>query len=169
MIEINEGGLTFVFPEPCEAAKYDGWEFYQKRFQSTAGVSKAVDMVCVTGRSAWLIEVKDYRVHPRTKPIDLADEVAQKVRDTLAGLAAASANAEEVAEKALAALAVEKQSWRVALHLEQPDPTGSRLRPHAINKADVLQTLRRKLKAVDAQPVVADRQASRAGLPWTVR
>ena len=39
-----------------------------------------------------LIEVKDYRFHPRTKPIPLCDEVALKVRDTLAGLAAARVN-----------------------------------------------------------------------------
>ena len=33
------------------------------------------------------MEVKDYRANRRTKAIDLADEIALKVRDTLAGLA----------------------------------------------------------------------------------
>ena len=33
MIEIEEGDLKFSFPNHCEVAKYDDWEFYRKHFQ----------------------------------------------------------------------------------------------------------------------------------------
>ena len=54
--------------------------------------------------------------------MDLIDELALKVRDTLAGLVAAAANAEDEREKKFAqdALRLELR-WRVALHLEQPE------------------------------------------------
>ena len=42
----------------------------------------------------WLLEIKDYRRSPRTKAIGLADEVALKVRDSLALLVAAAMSAQ---------------------------------------------------------------------------
>ena len=169
MIEIEEGDLTFSFPEYCEASKYDEWSFYRNQFQAVAGGSKAVDMLCIDSDTAWLIEVKDYRRDPRTKVIDLGDEVARKVRDTLAGLAAASAYANSDDERRLARRALAKRRWRVALHLEQSD-VRSRLRPQPFNVADVLSKLRSgKLKAVDAHPVVLGTQPRRLGIPWTVQ
>ena len=89
MTEIEEGDLKFSFPDHCEAGKYDEWSFYRNQFQSVASGSKAVDILCLSDDAAWLIEIKDYRLHPRQKLIDIDDEVASKVRDTLAGLAAA--------------------------------------------------------------------------------
>ena len=167
MTEIQEGKLKFLFPDNCEAAKYDNWDFYRKFFQSIVSGTKAVDILCIAQDASWLIEVKDYRHHPRTKPIDLDDEVARKVRDTLSGLAAASANAQDGGERRLATRALAKQRWRVALHLEQQP--GSTLRPQAINSADVLQKLRRRLRAIDAQPLVLNRQTPGSAEPWTVQ
>ena len=169
MTEIEEGGLRFSFPDPCEAGKYDDWAFYREQFQSVAGSSKAVDIVCVADAAAWLIEVKDYRRHPRTKPSDLDVELAGKVRDTLAGLAAASANANCQEERALARRALAKHRWRVVLHLEQPR-VPSRLRPRPVDVASVLTKMRgRKLKAVDSHPLVLDRGTHRSDIPWTVQ
>ena len=34
MMEIEEGDLTFSFPDRCEAGKYDNWSFYRNQFQS---------------------------------------------------------------------------------------------------------------------------------------
>ncbi len=167
MTEIQEGQLRFVFPDHCEAAKYDAWEFYRKSFQSIASGTKAVDIICISQDTSWLIEVKDYRHHPRTKPIDLDDEIARKVRDTLSGLAAASANAQDSGERVLATRALTKQRWRVALHIEQQP--GSKLRPQPINRADVLQKLRRRLKAIDAQPLVVDGPKFGSDEPWIVQ
>ena len=85
MTTITEGALTFSFPAGCQASKYDDWSFYSNQFQPVANGCKAIDILCVEGNVSWLIEVKDYRWHPRTKAIDIAGELATKVRDTLAG------------------------------------------------------------------------------------
>ena len=168
MTEIEEGDLTFSFPDHCEAGRYDGWAFYRNQFQAVAGGSKAVDILCIADGVAWLVEIKDYRRHWRTKSTDLCDEVATKVRDTLSGLAAASANANDADEKALARPALSMRR-RVALHLEQPN-VASRLRPRAIDPASMKSMLRKGLlKAIDAHPAVGDRQRPPPGIPWTVR
>ena len=128
MPPITEGRLTFGFPDGWRAAKFDEWSFYRNQFQKVGNVSiscsdqkcegelrcvkcgktrvagiKAIDILAVeTGSQCWLIEIKDYRREPRTKTIDLADEVALKVRDTLAALVAAQVNANDADEKAMA-------------------------------------------------------------------
>ena len=61
MTEIEEGDLTFSFPDQCQATKYDKWVFYRNQFQPVAGSSKAVDMLCLANDAVWLIEIKDYR------------------------------------------------------------------------------------------------------------
>ena len=167
MMEIREGSLTFLFPDHCRAGKYDDWSFYRSQFRSVAGGSKAVDILCLEDGVAWLVEIKDYREHPRTKSIALCDEMAIKVRDTLSGLAAASANANDAGEQALARRALARRRWRVALHLEQPN-VASRLRPRAIDPASMKSKLRKGLKAIDAHPAIVDRQRSHS-VPWTVQ
>ena len=168
MIEIEEGDLKFSFPDHCEVGKYDRWSFYRNQFHSVAGGSKAVDILCLTEDAAWLVEIKDYRQHPRVKSTDLGDEIATKVRDTLSGLAAASANANDDEERTFARRMLAKHRWRVALYLEQPH-VRSRLRPKPFNVADVAFKLRGQLKPVDAHPLVLDRHTARADIPWTVQ
>lgn len=168
MTTIVEGDLTFDFPCNSEAGKYDEWAFYRNQFQPIANGSKAVDILCVEDDSAWLIEIKDYRNHPRTRVIDLADEVAIKVRDTLAGLATAAKSAYDPNERKLAKQALRKSRWRVVLHLEQRT-CPHRLWPKPIDVAKLLQDFRKKrLKAVDAHPIICDQDTCH-GLPWTVR
>ena len=168
MNEIKEGDLKFSFPDCCEVGQYDQWSFYRNQFQSVAGESKAVDILCLAEDAAWLVEIKDYRQHPREKSTDLGDEIATKVRDTLSGLAAASANANDDEERTLARRMLAKRRWRVVLHLEQPQ-VRSRLRPTPFNLADVELKLRGQLKAVDAHPLVLDRHTERTNIPWTVQ
>ena len=168
MMEIEEGDLTFSFPDRCRAGKYDNWSFYRNQFQSVAGGSKAVDILCLADGITWLVEIKDYRRHRRTKSIDLCDEVAIKVRDTLSGLAAASANANDADEKTLARRALEMCRWRVALHLEQLNGASPLWPRGAIDPASMKSKLRKGLKAIDAHPTVVDRQSSHP-VPWTVR
>ena len=102
MTILSEGCLQFNFDQSCLAEKYDDWSFYRNQFQSTCGSAKAVDMICLSDDISWLIEIKDYRQHKRTKPQDLGDEVALKVRDTLAGLVAAKMKANDSNEKTFA-------------------------------------------------------------------
>ena len=142
--KIIEGQLTFSFTEP-NATKYDEWSFYRNQFNAVCGGTKAVDLLYLEQQNT------------RTKTIDLADEIALKVRDTLAGLVAAQVNANEQIERDFAKEALKKKRIRVVLHLEQPIHT-SRLFPRAINPADVKLKLRQKVRAIDTHPLVVDQK-----------
>jgi hypothetical protein len=160
-----EGRLTFTFPS--DASKYDDWSHYRNQFISTCQGAKAVDLVFVADGTTWLIEVKDYRTHARTKPLDLADEVAIKVRDTLAGLLSAKWHANNADERRYARQLVAAPRVRVVCHLEQPAKT-SRLRPNAIDPDKVLQKLKSQLKAIDPHPLVVDHRTAVGCVAWTV-
>lgn len=166
MQSFHEGQLTFEFPDGCLVGRYDEWAFYRNQLQRIAE-TKAVDFVCIDGADCWLIEVKDYRFHPRTKPSDLSCEVAQKARDALAGLAAARVHANVSEERALALTACRSSTrWRVVLHLEQPEHP-SRLRPRPIDPANLKMKLKKVAKALDPQPAIANLDCPRG--PWAVR
>ncbi len=167
MTTLTEGRLTFTFDDDCDVGKYDDWSYYRQYFQSAAGSSKAVDFVCVSKRVAWLIEVKDYRFHPRTKLIELSDEIAAKVRDTLAGLATAATNAHDVHEKKIAQRALcSRRRWRIALHLEQP-VQNSKLWQGVPDPTKLLPKLKKKLKFVDPDPEIVDTSRSCSDMNWT--
>lgn len=178
MTEIKERDLTFIFPEGCQAVKYDEqsdeWSFYRDQFESIAGGSKAVDILCIEGNTSWLIEIKDYRrrspENPLPKPSEIADTLAKKVRDTLAGLATAAkkASSSKGDERNLARQALATSRWRVVLHLEQPT-TGQRSQPEVIRKPQLLMKIRAKgrLKAIDAHAIVCDLSAIPDYVPWT--
>ncbi len=100
MPSLQEGELTFDFPdEGSDVAKYDEWSFFRNQFQTVCGRAGGVDFIFVEHQRTWLIEVKDHRNHRRTKVADLAGEIAAKVRDTLAGLAACRCNANDTDER----------------------------------------------------------------------
>lgn len=162
MTTLVEGDLAFEFPSDCKASHYDKWAFYRKQFQQVAGGSKAVDFLCIDRSCTWLIEVKDYSLHPRTKPSELHEEVAIKVRDTLAGLAAAQANANEESEREIARTSLSRP-WRVVLHLEQPREQ-SKLRPKSIDPANLSMKLRQAVGPIDSRPKVVD--TTHGTVPW---
>lgn len=169
---LSEGGepnaLTFTFPS--DASKYDDWAHYRNQFNSTCHGAKAVDFVFLdtSGQpTCWLIEVKDYRFNARTKPIDLADEIAIKVRDTLAGLLSAKWNANVGDERSYACQLTGAAKVRVVCHLEQPTKT-SRLRPRAIEPDKVVQKLKSLIKAIDPHPLVMDRGGTPGKVRWIV-
>lgn len=164
---LTEQQLAFTFADGVEPSQYDEWAFYRNQFNAVCGGTKAVDFVCLDGDQLWLIEVKDYRRHRRTKLVELGDEVAAKVRDTLAGLVAASCNANEAEEQRVAQQAVRRSRLRVVLHLEQPR-NPSKLFPRAVDTDDVLLKLKQRLKAVDSHPKVVDQSNLGAEMPWTV-
>lgn len=166
MPNLTEGRLRFTFADHWQAEKYDEWAFYQKQFQKIPE-TKAVDFVIVEPKAVcWLIEVKDYRRRPRTKNIDMADELAWKVRDTLAGLAAARINANNQSEQGHARKALACKRFRVVLHLEQPEKP-SKLFPKVTVAANVAMRLRQLLPAIDPHPRVVD-QGNLRDLPWKV-
>ena len=158
MTTISEGSLTFSFSDAHEAVKYDEWPFYRRCFQVIPH-TKAMDIICVTSEAVWLIEIKDYRKHNRKKQGTIEEEVAQKVRDTLAGLAAASADG---GGRGLANMALSRHRWRVVLHIE-------RARKAMANTSTLQMKLQRYLKGVDANLLVTDAEHVPKTVPWTVR
>lgn len=158
---MREGDLVFTFPEAARAGQVDRWAFYRNAFSTIQG-TKAVDFVYALEDECWLIEVKDYRVHPRTKSLDLCDEIAFKARDTLAVLASALHNANNEDEQLLARQAFRSRRWRVVLHLEER----RRSRAQPDRRANIRSKLRRLLKGIDRHPVVADLSDPRG--PWRV-
>lgn len=169
MMTLQEGSLKFHFAADVQASKYDDWSFYRHQFQNRcAQDNKAVDLIAYHANQGWLIEVKDYRQHSRTKPIDLADEIAIKVRDTLAGLVAASMQANLAQERQFARALLSTTNIRIVCHIEQPAKI-SRLRPRAIEPDKLQQKLRTLLKAIDPHPIVVDQTSNHAALAWQVQ
>lgn len=168
MVELRVEALSFSFPSDWRVAKFDDWKFYRNHFQKLISGVKACDLIAVDSDSClWLIEVKDYRQHPRTKSITLDDELAGKVLSTLAALLPASLNANDQVEAAVARHSLTAKRVRVVLHIEQPQ-SDSRLFRRPINPANVLAKLKRRLKCVDPHPKIVDSE-SLHGLAWSVR
>lgn len=160
-------GLNFDFPDDWHVSKYDDWSFYRNKFARMWNGIKSLDLLAINpSRTAWLIEVKDYRTYQRTKPSELPEEVGKKVFDTLAALLPAKLYADESREKLISGKILGAEKLRVVLHLEQP-PKHSKLRPRAINPADVQMKLRKILKPIDAHPIISER-ANMWGLQWLV-
>lgn len=161
MTSIREGNVIWTFPQGWSAEKYDDWVFYRNQFIRCADGNKAMDIVALApdGREFWMIEAKDYRRHPRDPskgPLPM--EVAEKARDTLAGVFAASANAVDT-EQAFAQSAANAKKIRVVLHLEQARlPT--KLFPRAMDPADAQQKLKQLLKAIDPRVTVMSTQTA---------
>jgi hypothetical protein len=166
VIAVREGNLEHRFDDAWIVSKFDEWPFYLSHFQSQCADNKAVD---VTARhpngTLWFIELKDYRVHRRTKSIELALEVAVKVRDSLACIVAAAKWHSDHAHRDEARDHLEATKLRVVLHVEQP-PHHSKLFPRVYDLANLQLKLKQLVKAVDAHPVVMDLAEVR--VPWNV-
>lgn len=168
MPTIVEGDLSFEFPAGWTVSKFDDWSFVRNQFQSVCGGARAIDILAIEPDHGcvWHIEAKDYRRRRREKVLGLAEEVAEKVRDSLAALAAARVNANDEVERASAEAALRGRRLRIVLHLEQT-ATPSKLFPRALDPAKVQQRLKQLTKAIDAHPLVRDRSHSQS-CPWTV-
>lgn len=162
------GQLTFTFPQAWHTTKYDEWSFYRNRFRRYLHGARGVDILAISpNRTAFLIEVKDYRVNRRTKTISVADEVTKKVLDTLAAMLPCKVNGDEVSETDFSNRVLRANFLRVVLHLEQPRKH-SKLFPRAIDPADVEMKMRQQLRPIDAHSLVVERSQMR-GLEWAVQ
>lgn len=159
--------LVFTFDSSTVAQKYDDW-----RHPMTG---KAVDIVAVhPSTTTWLIEAKDFRVISKPpKPSNnrqLPETMAQKVTDTLVGLADAAFHASDPSEKLHAILATSTPHKRVVLHLE---PYTGRVHSYLfpVNfSANVHQKLRQLISHIDPNPLVLNiANTPRAGVPWSVK
>ena len=120
MTRLTEGRLAHTFNTGWIATKYDNWSFYQNHFKDSCAGNKAVDFVALesSSKTLWLIELKDYRQHRRQKSIALHEEIAMKVRDSLAGLFAAARYRSDHTEKDVAKACLSAKLIRIVLHLE---------------------------------------------------
>lgn len=167
MPSIDEGKLRFTFANDWVASSYDEWPYYRNQFEKSCGGNKAVDILARDpNQQVWLIEIKDYRQYPRTKPIEIWDEIAIKVRDTLAGLVCAKMEAGN-ANNGEATAALGGTKLRVILHLEQPTKR-SRLFPRIFDPEKVRQKLRTLVKPIDAHPRVVEIGNMVGVVPWAV-
>lgn len=162
-VTLVEGRLSFVFNDVDFAEKYDDWSHYRNQYNRACSSSKAVDFLVSKNGEIWLIEVKDYRQHQRSKAIDLADEIALKVRDTMAGIVSAKFLATDAGEANASRAALTCARLRVAFHLEQPKQP-SRLFPRSVDPAHIKMKLRQILRFADPHPEVCDRQTFPAQL-----
>jgi len=162
---IREGRVSWTFGADWLTTKYDDWSIYRNQLNRFAGGSKAVDILALDRPSGvlWMIEAKDFTTEPRdpAKP-ELWLEVAQKVRDTLAGIMATACVPCD--ERALARTLRDVYKLRVVLHIEQPTKR-SKLFPQSYDPADLLDKLKKAVRPVDPHPRVVD--ATSTGLPWT--
>lgn len=154
-VTLVEGSLSFAFKGIDFAEKYDDWQHYRNQYNPACGGSKAVDFVVSKDGELWLIEVKDFRQHRRTKAMDLADEIAVKVRDTMAGLVSAKFLANKSSEATTSGAALSCTKLRVAFHLEQPSRP-SRLFPRSVDPASIRMKLRQILRFADPHVEVFD-------------
>jgi len=157
MPNVDEGRFQYQFPANWIAVNFDKLTFYEKHFQSVAGGTKAVDVVTVEPRSKtlWLIEAKDFCAHPRGKLLPLEQELAEKVRGTLACLMAGRANAGDTGDAnndGLWKTAMMLVKIRVVLHVEQP-PTRSRLFPQSVDPKTIKDILKRSVRVFDSLPI----------------
>lgn len=166
----DEGRIRFDFPESWRVCRPEKTSYHKRHFQNFAGGCKETDFVLFDPASStlWLLEVKDYRTNPRTKPMDLCAEVALKSRDVLA-LLLAGAVSDDQANQGIGAfirgtgLPV---SIRVALHLELPRQR-SKLFPGVKDAADQQMRLRQAIRCVDPHALVC---STRFGsVPWPSR
>jgi hypothetical protein len=159
-------GLNFDFEDEWIVSKYDEWQFY-RRFGRIKNGIKAIDLLVLSpDKTAYFVEAKDYRVHQRTKPSELSEELVAKVLATLSALLPTKINGTDRQETAIATAVLSARKLRVILHLEQP-ARHSKLFPRAIDPADVEQKLRQGLKPIDPHPKVTERTRMR-DLPWRV-
>ena len=167
MCKIIEGKLEFIFPDGWQALKLDETEFYRKHFQNFAA-SKCVDIASfqAIGCELWLIEVKDYRINRRTKTLDLFDELALKVRDSLALLFLAKSKP-EISSFNFAQKAADKPKIRVVLHLEQTAKP-SKLYPHIVERDNARRKLAQTVRVVDPHPLFCEMSAMPHDCPWVV-
>lgn len=161
-------GQRLTVPADWWVWKYDDSSFHRNQFQGFAGGSKAMDAVALAGDGTlWLIELKDYRRHRRTKPGSVFAEVTAKVRATLAGLAAARVRANDQHERLQAQQAMSCSQIRVALQLAQ-NTRPSRLFPQVVDPQDAQLVLKRELRAVDPHAVCVVGSLNDRRLPWTI-
>ncbi|OOF83714.1 cysteinyl-tRNA synthetase [Rodentibacter ratti] len=163
---ITEGALEFIFSENISSTKYDDWCHYRNQFKDRCYKdNKAVDFIAYDENTAWLCEIKDFRLGDRNpEKIPLCDEIAMKIRDTLAGLVSANLQANVFEEKKFARKVLKCENINIVLHVEQPQGSS-----YYYDLADLKDKLCNLLKAVDPHVKVMSKKSAHPDIPWKVQ
>lgn len=165
-----EGDFDYVFPDGWQVKKWDDTSFHKTLFQSFGGSSKAVEFVAYSDEAdspLWLIECKDFRPNGRNKTIDLCDEIAQKIKSSLAGLVCAR-NSQDSDLKRFARMALKKTDIRCVVHWEHP------LRPHRLwprefmDRSSIRDKLRQRLAVADPKAEIGNIAQLNTTMPWKI-
>lgn len=157
--------LSFAFPDGCEARVYDQMSIYRDEIEKRISGIKAIDFLCIDESSqlSYFIEVTDYgilqgeesKTHKRKQHAeDLALELARKVLGTIAGLWVASNWNECRADEKCFSTKILQNPVRIVFHYELPGDWTETDRKWRM--ADMKHKLAKKLRIIDAQPLVMD-------------
>lgn len=166
---VVDESLDFTFSQGQIALQLDETTYYLKKFQKIPPGTKCVDIAAyeVSTQSLWLVEVKDYSRHRRQKDITLSDEVAIKVRDSLALIFAGSTMAGVPEERLFFQELLTSKKIRIACHCELPS-VPSRLFGSPIDLTDLQDKLRQCLRSIDYR-VLAVNTRFPGTVPWQVK
>lgn len=170
----DEQALHFEFDDTWQVVKYDDEPGYRDGIH-TLGQTKAVDFLGQRHPDKRLvfIEVKDFRGHrienkERVSSGDLADEVAYKVRDTLAGMIGAQrCRPDEAIWRELVRALDHRHELRVILWLEEDKPRGGKDIRADGRRSTLLKSLKARLRWLDARALVESRAPGLPGVTVT--
>ena len=170
MTIITEGQLIFEFDSALSTIKYDVSSYYMKHFQNKCHTeNKAVDIIAYDKEFVWLIEIKDFRNHGRSKEQSLCEELSQKIRDTLAGLFGAKFYRSHSGDEKLffKGILVCQRIYFV-LHMEL-DHNPSKCK-QIYDPADIKQKLKSTLKAINPGILIINKDDQQSyKIPWSVQ
>lgn len=158
----DEKSLRFTFDDDWQVLKWDEHGGYLRGLQKH-GETKAVDFFGLHLGAPWFVEVKDFRGYRvankrRLSSGDLAQEVACKVRDTLAAMAWAcgrsSVDPGEIG-RFLRPLVNRSEKVPVVLWLEEDRPATP------ASASTLAEAIKRELGWLNAKVIVASRALTR--------
>lgn len=162
-----EDRIRLEFPDGWKVLRPAKGAYYKRHFQTFAGGCKEMDFILFepVSRVLWLLEVKDYKTNRRVKPQCVFEEIAEKVRDSLALLLASSVRDDPsiCGVRSFMDVCAIPNEIKVVLHLEQPSKP-SKMFPGVKIDADATQKLRAKVRAVDPRARVSS--TSSTDMEW---
>jgi len=163
-MEFTESRLRFEFQEEEWDAliKYDNEADYQKIKRSIPG-TKAVDFVGISNENLYFIEVKNYRGHrieskPKVEELDTI--IAQKVRDTLAGIMGGVRNSthkEKKWQKHLSHLSDKNKPVHIILWMEEEPPNRFISKRQKVSRDTLTQKLKKRTSWLSGRVIVANK------------
>jgi hypothetical protein len=169
----DEEALHFEFDDTWQVVQYDAEPIFQQGIKKVQGTHD-VDFVALrAGKQLFLIEVKDFRGYriqnkKRISNGELADLVAQKVRDTVAALVGARrCRPDDETWRQLARALEPVHEIRVVLWLEEDPPSGKR-DIRADSRLSILRKdIEKRLSWLDVRAVVESRSTGLPGVTVT--